>query len=486
MLGGKRVLIKGCFSRWLDLNFKHLPIFQKLLLLSPLFLFASYHPAVQLTVGSSSIRITPALAYVCLLAILSVPIVIRKFSKISKSHKATFYILVTSLIYATLSLSWTTDIVRGLFTIFLYGALTLIFLGALSTGINRGFIKGLVTVLLATSLAWCLFALSQLIIGLFYPDVLPQFCNSCSASAFGFVRPAGLMFEPQIFGNILLAPILVVAYYILTLSDDKTKVLHRVTLFILLATLILTLSRGAIYSAILGFAVLFIVVPKTRRILEVAMIAVIGAVFSVLLQGVAAQVNPHISTSFYRAVNSSIEQLSLGKVSLPDVENNEVVDRTGDAPVQEHTDSKEAPIYDGYAEISTNYRLDMTSAAIDNWSQDIRRFLFGTGAGSGAQAISRQYDTVQNQHVEILLNYGVVGYGLFAALIIRLFVLTDKHRFLWSIIVAYLFQWLFFSGLPHGSFHVYFVLAFCYLYCLPSSLPNSVEKKSQQFKQEPL
>lgn len=441
-------------------------VFEKLFLLAPIFLFMSYFPALlMLQNDSKSMRLTPALIYVALTAMTAVPFIIKQRQNLkSKKSVIAIGIVVANLVYATLSLLWTPDLFRGIVQIGSLSALTVIFIGSLCVIQWKRLFPMLIKVLIIASLLWCIFAWLQFWIGIFHPEFLNSFCHSCSAVAFGFVRPAGLTFEPQIFGNLLLAPTLISAYFIWKCPKKTRKGWY--TVFVLfLITIMLTLSRGAIYSLALGLVTLLLALrPKLSLVLKTTLVGIVGLATAIILQGVAAQLNPYVDTSFIDGVDTVVEQLTLGRIDLVAPPETDDISSTPNPPPTESPDN--SPTYTGYVQISTNYRVSMSERAFDIWRRDLPTLFFGTGAGSGAKPIADSYDTVQNQHIEILLNYGLVGFALYATMLVGLFWASRRYKFIWAIIIAYLFQWIFFSGLPHGFYGVYFVLMGCFIYTL--------------------
>ena len=431
--------------------------FELALLTAPIFLFMSHSPAYPLSLGGMSLRLTPAIVYVCTLAVLAIPAVMRG---VSKYRINTFLLVVSaaSLLYMAAGLMWTPSVFRGVFHITTSVVLFTIFFGAIYTPGIRGTIRELARITVTAAVVWCFFAWFEFWFGLFNAEALDTFCNSCSAIGFGFVRPAGLMFEPQIFGNFLLAPLLLTVYYILR-ERTCSRYLY-VVLLIIASTIFVTLSRGAIYVAILGIVGMIVVFRRPRPTGNLGVTIFASLLVAISSQGLAASINPVTPTPFVGAVNAVIEQLSLGKISIsvaeaPEVEATMAVDEEK---------AVEQPLYDGYVEISTDHRVSMTELSLQTWTQDPFIMIFGTGTGDGANSIGSDYGTVQNQHIEVLLNYGIVGYALFAMVVCMMFVYTRRYKYIWVILAAYLIQWCFFSGLPHGFFHVYFVLALCTIY----------------------
>ena len=112
-------------------------------------------------------------------------------------------------------------------------------------------------------------------------------------------------------------------------------------------------------------------------------------------------------------------------------------------------------------------RLSLTKTALAAWrSNRLGQQLFGTGLGSAGIVLARQTgsryqkEIVQNEFVEVLLERGLVGLALLGGLVVLYGRLCFQRRdyLALAILVAYLTQWCFFSGLPN-ALHIYLVLA---------------------------
>ena len=57
-----------------------------------------------------------------------------------------------------------------------------------------------------------------------------------------------------------------------------------------------------------------------------------------------------------------------------------------------------------------------------------------------------------------MLEIGVVGLALFIALLAGLFYVARRTSWLWAVIVGFIVQWNFFSGLPN-VIHIYLLIA---------------------------
>jgi hypothetical protein len=72
----------------------------------------------------------------------------------------------------------------------------------------------------------------------------------------------------------------------------------------------------------------------------------------------------------------------------------------------------------------------------------------------------------------ILLELGVVGLAIWAAIIAGFIWKTRAQKWLWAILLAFLIQWNFFSGLPN-ALHIYLILAAIF-----ATIEKAYEKKS--------
>ena len=90
---------------------------------------------------------------------------------------------------------------------------------------------------------------------------------------------------------------------------------------------------------------------------------------------------------------------------------------------------------------------------------------FGVGAGSAGTAIfktthqiSNSSEIVQNEFLSILLELGFFGFMGWVLIIFGLIRKTKNDKYIWAIILTFLIQWFFFSGLPN-ALHIYLILA---------------------------
>ena len=400
------------------------------------------------------------LIYVVILAIVGLPMVWHHRSELRQSGLVR---LASAFVgWSGLCVIWSDNRTRGLLTFAVYVVLYLVFLALVAERrLLCQLLPKLVRVAIRTTASACLLAIIQIILGTFVIADRHTFglCAGCVAGQFGFIRPNLLAIEPQFLGSLLLAPLLYITYLTLRGKHDYAK--QPLLLVLMLTTLWLTLSRGAIYAYLASLVVMILLIRKWRRQLVVVGLVALSLVVCLVCQGALASTNPRIDSSFTQAVSTSLNHLSMGIVRLP-------YQRKSPTPPplisQEHD---KQPAYHGYVAESTNVRLSLTKTALAAWrSNRLGQQLFGTGLGSAGIVLARQTgsryqkEIVQNEFVEVLLERGVIGLVLLGGLVVlygRLCLRRRDHLAL-AILVAYLTQWCFFSGLPN-ALHIYLVLA---------------------------
>ena len=84
------------------------------------------------------------------------------------------------------------------------------------------------------------------------------------------------------------------------------------------------------------------------------------------------------------------------------------------------------------------------------------------GAGKAILQITGQIasagEIVQNEFLSILLELGIVGLAIWLAIWLDFIWQTRSNRIGWLILLAFMLQWFFFSGLPN-ALHIYLILA---------------------------
>lgn len=374
-------------------------------------------------------------------------------------------------------------------------------------------------------------------------------CDGCKYQMFGFPHPNGFAIEPQFMGNLLLAPAIVAVWLFVggnynsafrgrgssrpslrgsdpsSLGRDLRKPLKTLLpvvpalkhdrhslianslscdrcknetgshflcsnfllfcFFIIIATLFLTFSRGAIYAFIVGMMFLtgFLVFRakkgkergKTAKRIGVAWgIVVVSFLFTLNLQGIMAEVSPTNDT-YLTGVGKVLNHLSLGVVDIrgerespnSDVSeadltkngNNGVKNEVVENPVENFENNRGESVFDGYVAESTDTRLRLTGAAMEVWSKDFKTMMLGVGIGGAGWALFNNdlspapKEIVQNEYASLLLETGIVGVSLLIVTIvlaIRAVWKTGASSLILSLLVAYGVSLLFFSGLPNA------------------------------------
>jgi hypothetical protein len=452
-------------------------------------LWFSYQPLISFgDFANMHLELSIPLIYLVILAATQLPSIWRARAKLMKNRAV--WLVASLVVWQSLSVIWSDNAARGILTAGIVWLLFATFLAALAKTNWRELMPRIFQVVMVSAVVMSLFALYQFIAGLWLAREVTLLCAGCVAGQFGFVRVTGFAIEPQFFGSLLILPLLWLAARGLKL--DKTESNSRANWILygfLLFILVLTLSRGAIYAVVIGLIVLLIISFIQKKVwrgqLLLVGVGLISLILAIAAQGVAAVANPATNDTFRASVARSVSQLSLGIINLaPPAEttdNRNSSELTEDATKSvELTDSASAqnisepvvepnpdqPRFDGYVEVSTDTRTNLAKLGLQTWAQNLRVMVAGVGLGGSGVAM-RDYthkidamEITQNEFVERLLEGGVVGLVLFAAVIVGWFYLTRRAKWLWAVGAAFLIQWNFFSGLPN-ALHVYLFFAVC-------------------------
>ena len=442
-------------------TFWRLSLLERLWLMAPIMIWFSYLPRISLAEdGTMNYELSLTLIYVVILAIVGLP---RVWHHRSELRQLELVRLASAFVgWSGLCVIWSDNHTRGLLTFAVYVVLYLVFLALVAEcRLLRQLLPKLVRVAIWMTISACLLAIAQMVLGTFVITNRHSLglCAGCVARQFGFIRPNLLAIEPQFLGSLLLAPLLYITYLILQGKHSYAK--QPLLLVLMLTTLWLTLSRGAIYAYLASLVVMILLVRKWRRQLVVVGLIALSLVVCLVCQSTLASANPRIDSSFTQAVSTSLNHLSMGIIRLP---------YQRKAPTSLPSIPREhdkQPAYRGYVAESTNVRLSLTKTALAAWrSNQLGQQLFGTGLGSAGIVLARQTgsryqkEIVQNEFVEVLLERGLVGLALLGGLVVLYGRLCFQRRdyLALAILVAYLTQWCFFSGLPN-ALHIYLVLA---------------------------
>lgn len=462
--------MKNKLMRLLGVEIKSLKIFERVLLLAPILLWFAYWPVIRIGGNATmNFELSLALIYCVVLALTGLPLIWRSRDVLARSP-----IALSSgvfILWSVTTIIWSDNPLRGVLSVGIAGVLWLILLAVLADRKRvQKLAPALTKLLLLATMIICALELVQFVGGIWLSRREPLLlCLGCSAVQFGFVRPNVFAIEPQFLGNMLLLPALILTRRLIIKRWSRQNVLM---FMVALSGLFLTMSRGAIYAFVIGAIVLAIIYYKQwRRLLSGIGLTVAVFVIALVMQGFAAALNPHLTESFGGAIAKVVSQLSLGVINLdkPSKSNSDVdVSVNTDVPEQATAKaSNEAkPRYDGYVAESTDVRTNFSKVALSVWRSDPRNMLIGVGVGGAGVAMARyehsdwSKEIVQNEFVEVLMERGVIGLGLLLLLIgIIVYVLWRSHN-VWAlaILIAYLVQYCFFSGLPN-ALHVYVAVA---------------------------
>lgn len=528
-------------SKFLSSTTSSLSKIQKVMLLClPFCLFFSYHPVIPIfSTSTTNFELSIPLLWLLIFAILSLPenfrlyiyylrIVIKtkslvnKTSRPSSRHKTDklypHFLCLFSLVYpffVTVNSIGSPNFLRAILTSGVIWCICLSLLTILQnisqykTQIGKSFNKNL---LIAGTLAsaFCWFQSILDIAGA--PREFTFLCKGCTSTVFGFPHPNGFAIESQFMANLLLAPIFLSLFYLLEgpknhsnkLNSDPypaSKLGHFLRFglpLFLIATLYLTLSRGAIFSFWVSVFVLFIyqiiklIKQKScrreilfRQPLIFSVVVFLPFFFTLSAQGLFTELGP-TSHTFFDGVSTSVSQLSLGRIDLTKVfhktnENNKSHESNklhlSDLNTDAAASAQKAPQFTSYIEESTNIRLNLNRLALSSWRTSLRRMLTGVGLGAAGLTLYQEFpelgspkEIIQNEYLAILYEQGICGVIMIICAAI-LFVLTyklhNKNHEKTSIYgrvlaLSFALSLCFFSGLPN-ALHIYLLTPLLFL-----------------------
>lgn len=445
----------------------------------PAVLFFSFWPWINLgTNDTMNFDVSMPLIWLALFDVLAFVLIIKR--KLLKEVVSRWVWLLFPG-FLTISIFWSHDRLRSILTM---GILWLLYFAIFAFYVlkaeirDKKFLRNFLRVFFGVGLfacGWCLVQCVMDVAGLTQANTL--LCAGCVYRVFGFPHPNGFAAEPQFMGNLLLAPIFVIVYLLAKKNSCFSRKSLLVMLFVFVATLFLTLSRGAIYAFIVAMAFFTMAwgVKKTWKIMWVWPMVVLAFLFTLNLQGIFSEVS-RTDDTYISGVSKVVNQLTLGIVDLGGSqvkkENLESVgdDKSDDPGGSSEKDVDAAPeknnenaIFDGYVEASTSNRVIFWQGALKTWTKDSATVFFGVGIGSGFVSmyelgvVYTPKEIINNQYVSLLLEGGIVGIVLLMVSLILAFRVIYKIKdnlFIFSLIIAYMVSLLFFSGLPN-ALHIY-------------------------------
>jgi len=412
-------------------------LLERLWLLAPISIWFSYQPLVRFGQDSTMyFEVSVTMVFLLILALASLPAIWRRRRDLVK--KRAVWLVGGFVIISSIGLFWTANLTRGILSSGVLGMLFLAFLGAVTLkGRFTKLVPKITKIYLASTLVICILALLQFILGLWLGPDQTLLCAGCVADQFGFVRPNVFMIEPQFLGNALLPAGLILAHQIITKTRGVSwPILTALALVVL--TLVLTLSRGALLAFAIGVTLIFVInYRKLTRIALTLTVLISALILALGLQGVAGAINPKMNETFLSTISRSVNQLSMDLIDLTPAA--KPVEQQEIDGVKNPTQEQKQPNFDGYVEESTSARTIRSEMAIDRWNDDLGTILFGAGAGSAGKSMNDKFpskigarEIVQNEYVEILLEKGLIGLVGFLTILAGAFWVTRKNKWLWS------------------------------------------------------
>ena len=243
--------------------------------------------------------------------------------------------------------------------------------------------------------------------------------------------------------------------------------------------LLLTLSRGAIFSIVIALFFLLVFLKSLKKTLKIAGLTTISVILALVFQGSLATVGP-TSTSFEQAVSTAVNQLTLGKIALVDNQAQSKPENSSEsiknlteisADSTENSTKDPTPRFTGYVAESTERRLELATFALKITAAHPTNTLFGTGLGSAGTEMyvhfpkqqGHEKEIVQNQYLETILEIGFIGLILLILSLVTFIKLSGFkfEPYTVATLLAFAISLCFFSGYPN-ALHVYLLPVVCY------------------------
>lgn len=437
---------------------KSLSKFENLMLyLLPIVVFFSYFPVLRLG-ESESMYFELSLPLIWLAIFGTVSLV--RMPAIAKKYGALKSIMLCSFpLYATISIIWSENKVRGVLTAGIIWLIAFSVINILNMGLKKADLKKILKIYLISASVAAGICILQCILDVFgVSRDITLLCQGCTYRTFGFPHPNGLAIEPQFMGNLLITPAIISLglFYneIKSKKNKRTMFGYAALSFFLIMTLYICFSRGALYAfgiAGLILGIMLLIRDKSARAFWLLAPTVLGCLFGLLAQGIFSEISP-TSENFAQGIQRSIHQITLGKIDIRE-------------KAEETPNNAEESSFSGYVEESTDIRISVTESAIKAWQK--HKWL-GVGLGSAGQAISKETggwekEIIQNEYINILTELGLIGTVILISMIIFIICETKKVNFiiLAPVIVGYLITLAFFSGFPN-VLHLYLLTPVIY------------------------
>ena len=463
-----------------------------LVLCLPAILFLSNFPLLQFGENfSMHFKLNLPLLWLGLFSLLSVKTAVNYFKAHLKTPLLGFPIV--------LMISCLTSInpIRALFT-FLVVSCLVISIIALSEFFHQmpvpkkpQFLNQLKRIFLTSSAIISLFCILQLLAdALGLSNTITRICSNCTTQIFGFPHANGLAIEPQFMGSLLISPLFFALNSLLENKNKKSQIKLTLVVILIFMALLLTLSRGAIFSVVIALFFLLVFLKSLKKTLKIAGLTTISVILALVFQGSLATVGP-TDASFEQAVSTAVNQLTLGKIALVDNQTQSKSENNSESiksPTEISAESTEisaeftknptenqakdpTPRFTGYVAESTDRRLELATFALKITAAHPTNTLFGTGLGSAGTEMyvhfpkqqGHEKEIVQNQYLETILEIGFIGLILLILSLVTFIKLSSFNFEPYTVatLLAFAISLCFFSGYPN-ALHIYLLPVICY------------------------
>ena len=440
-------------------------LFRALLLLAPFSLI----PYISMpSFGFASFRIGLYQVLLAVFVAMSLPSIWAGRRKLEASSSVSFYSLVALGVLALASLVKAIDKPRSILLVASLGLLLGAVLSSWSLVLKYGKkVLPNTDLILKFGVGYGAVSLLQLGIATFSPANI-LLCQGCKSDVFGFARVNGFALEPQFWANALLP---FFAYALVLFYTKRTR-LSAVSLCVTLFGMMLTFSRGAFIAVAVALLVFVTMLIRQKAVrgsaLIQSMLVVITAfaVGFVVLVGASSVKYSNSPNIAYNTARGMIEQLSLGRISLPKIIDTPEPLKQAEVPTSsvETTQKVETPTNQGVVEASQQDRVGPAKTALNVWRGSLRNMVLGVGYGNFAPFVQKNVDagspltlTVYIFYILLLVESGLVGVTLFLlpyAVVLKRIVSdsTIEARVLLVVLSAFLVQYLFFGSYINSSY----------------------------------
>lgn len=345
------------------------------------------------------------------------------------------------------------------------------------------FLNQLKRIFLTSSAIISLFCVLQLLTdALGLSNTITRICSNCTTQIFGFPHANGLAIEPQFMGSLLIAPLFFALNSLLENKNKKSQIKLTLVVILIFMALLLTLSRGAIFSVVIALFFLLVFLKSFKKTLKIAGLTTISVILALVFQGSLVTVGP-TNTSFEQAVSTAVNQLTLGKIALVDNQAQSKPENNSESikspteltknPIEIPAESTKGPTtrFTGYVAESTDRRLELATFALKITAAHPTNTLFGTGLGSAGTEMyvhfpkqqGHEKELVQNQYLETILEIGIIGLILLILSLVTFIKLSSFNFEPYTVatLLAFVISLCFFSGYPN-ALHIYLLPVICY------------------------